>query len=106
LQKLIDLARKVSDKFFFIGLPMIDENIVDPMPWDRDRSYHNDDIKKYDQALRDVAKENGAGYIPVSDKFEAKDYKKLLYDGAHPNSAGHELIFETVRDSLLERKII
>jgi lysophospholipase L1-like esterase len=106
LQKLIDLARKFSDKIVFIGLPMLDEDIVDPMPWDTDKSYRNEDIKKYDQMLQITAKENGAGYVPIFEKFEADDYKKLLFDGAHPNSAGHQLIFETVKDFLLEKKII
>jgi len=106
LQELIRMAKKFSDEVFFLGLPMINQEMVNPMPWDTDKSYRNEFIKKYDQALQGVAKENGAGFIPLFEKFETIDYKKLLRDGAHPNSAGHQLIFETVRDYLLEKKII
>jgi lysophospholipase L1-like esterase len=106
LRKLIEMAQKYSDKIFFLGLPMIDQDITEPMPWDTDKSYRNEYVKKYDQALQAAAKESGAGYVPLFEKFAAADYKKLLHDGAHPNSVGHQLIFETVRDYLLEKKII
>jgi len=106
LYKLIVVARKYSDKIIFIGATLVDQEIVDPMPWDTDKSYHNEDIEKYNEALQNIAKENGAGYIPLFEKFMAADHKKLLHDGAHPNSAGHRMIFETVRDYLLDKKII
>jgi lysophospholipase L1-like esterase len=103
---LIKLANKFSKIIVFVGLTQVDQTKVDPAAFDENVSYRNENIKHYDQILQILAKENGAGYIPIFDKFEANDYKKLLYDGAHPNSAGHELIFETARDYLLEKKII
>lgn len=106
IKKLIDIAGKFSKKIVFVGLYPIDESKMNPMPYDLDKSYSNEDVKKYDQFLQVAAKENGAEYISIFDKFEKNDYKKLLHDGAHPNSAGHELIFETVKDYLLEKKII
>lgn len=106
LQKLINLARKISDKIVFIGLPMIDQEIVDPMPWDTDKSYRNEYVKKYDKAIKLIVEENGMEYISIFEKFAVDDYKKLLFDGAHPNSEGHQLIFEVVRDYLLANKII
>ncbi|MFA6376839.1 MAG: GDSL-type esterase/lipase family protein [Candidatus Paceibacterota bacterium] len=106
LRELIRIAKKFSGKIFFLGLPIIDQEIVNPMPWDTDKSYRNGYVKKYDQSLQTTAKENSIGYIPLFEKLEASGYKKLLHDGAHPNSAGHELIFETVRDYLLGNKII
>ncbi len=106
IRKLICLANEFSDKIIFVGPTSPDYQIVDPMPWDLDKSYREAEVKKYDAALRDICQKSGARYLPLYDKFAAGDYKKLLYDGAHPNSAGHQLIFETVRDYLLEQKII
>jgi len=106
IKKMIVNARKVSKKIVFVGLYPIDESKMDPMQYDTDKSYRNEDVRKYDRALQAVAKENGAEYMPIFDKFAAADYKKLLHDGAHPNSAGHQLIFEAVRDHLSEKKII
>jgi lysophospholipase L1-like esterase len=104
--KLVDSAGKFSKKIIFVGLYPINEAVMNPMPYDLDKSYRNEDVKRYDQKLMAAAKENNVEYIPIFDKFEAQDYKKLLHDGAHPNSAGHKLIFEAVRDYLLEKKII
>jgi len=106
LSKLIVGSKKFSGNVIFVGLYPIDESKMNPMPYDLDKSYFNADVKRYDYALQAVAKENGAEYVPIYDKFEAGDYDKLLHDGAHPNSAGHELIFEIVRNYLLENKII
>lgn len=106
IKKLIDRAEKFSKKIVFVGLYPIDQSIMDPMPYDTDKSYYNDNIKKYDDALQTVAKDNNARFIPIFDKFKIQNYNKLLYDGAHPNSEGHRVIFETVRDYLLDRKII
>lgn len=106
LECLISKARNFSDKIIFLGLTAADQGIVDPMPWDLDKSYYDDDAKKYDAALCDICQKNGVGCIPLYEKFAAGDLKKLLHDGAHPNSAGHQLIFETVRDYLLSKKII
>lgn len=106
LIELAERSKEFSKNIVFVGLYPIDESKMNPMPYDLDKSYSNKDVKKYDQALQAVTKENGAEYIPIFNKFEKNDYKKLLHDGAHPNSADHELIFETVRDYLLAKKII
>jgi len=106
IKKLIGLADGFSDKIVFVGPTSPDYQIVDPMPWDLDKSYRETEVKKYDAALRDICQKYEVGYIPLYEKFIANDHKKLLHDGAHPNSAGHQLIFETVRDHLLEQKII
>jgi len=105
-RKLVDKSRQFSENILFVGLYPIDESKMDPMPYDLDKSYRNENIKRYDQTLQTAAKENGVEYIPIFNKFATRDYKKLLFDGAHPNSAGHELIFETVKAHLLEKKII
>jgi len=106
LRRLISRARQYAGRIIFIGLAPTDEKIVDPMPWDTDKSYRNEYVKKYDCALAEAARDGDVDYISLYGKFIAADHKKLLHDGAHPSAAGHQLIFETVRDYLLEQKII
>ena len=45
-------------------------------------------------------------FFYILNDFLDKDYKRLLEDGAHPNSEGHEKIFETVKDFLIQNKIV
>jgi lysophospholipase L1-like esterase len=106
LRDLFGKAKNFSDKIVFAGPTAVDYEIVNPMPWDLDKSYRENEVKEYDKMLQEFCQKSGAGYIPFYEKFMAHDYKKLLHDGAHPNAAGHQLIFETVRDYLLKNKII
>jgi lysophospholipase L1-like esterase len=106
IKELVVAAKKYASEILFVGIYPVDEKITSPMPWDLDKTYSNETIRQYDQMLKVAVEESGAIHIPLFDKFAALDYKKLLHDGVHPNSAGHELIFEAVRDYLLAKKII
>lgn len=58
-------------------------------------------IAQYNAGLRSLAQELGAGLIDVNAAFLKRDLETLFVpDGVHPNAAGHEVIFQTVRDAL------
>jgi lysophospholipase L1-like esterase len=106
IQKLINLAQKFSSKIVFIGLTPVDETKTDPIPWNTDKSYKNEYVKKYDEAIRITCKENNIHFIEVFEKLKKMEYQRLLYDGLHPNSEGHQKIFEIVKDYLTRNKIV
>ena len=106
IKKFIEIAQKFSQKIVFIGLTPVEEIKVSPMPWDTDKFPKNRNIQKYNQIIKSVCKENDVYFIEILDKFQKVDYKKLLEDGVHPNSEGHQKIFEIVRDFLVEEKIM
>ena len=102
IRKLISIARKFSSKIVFVGMVGVDESRVDPILWDKDKSYKNEYIRKYDELLEKICNEEKVGYIKLFGKIS----KELLEDGLHPNSEGHKKIFEAVRDFLTKNKII
>lgn len=106
IKKLINLAQKFSSKIIFIGLNPVDEPKVSPMPWDRDKSYNIETIKKYNEIIKEICNENNIYFIEIFEEFLKTDYKKLLEDGAHPNALGHEKIYEIVKKFLIKNKII
>lgn len=106
IQKLIGFAQKFSSKIIFIGPTPVDENKTTPIPWDTDKSYKNENIKKYDEIIKSVCKDKNIYFIEIFDKWIQSDYQTLLKDGLHPNSKGHQKIFETVKDYLAQNKII
>jgi len=106
IKKLINLARKFSSKIIFVGLTPVDESITMPMPWDTDKSYFIENIKRYDKILKENCLDENIHFIEIFDNWTKFDYKKLLEDGAHPNSAGHKILFETVKDYLISKNII
>lgn len=105
LERLLKLAKKYSDKIIFIGSIPVDKR-VDPIPYVPDCSYKNQYIKEYNKIAANIAKENGNLFIDVFKEFKKLDYESLLVDGVHPNSKGHEIIFENVKDFLINNKII
>lgn len=106
IQKIIRLAQRYSTKIVFVGLTPVDEAKTSPLPWNADRFYKNEYIQKYGGIVKDVCKENKICFIEISGKFMKSDYTKLLEDGLHPNSEGHKIIFEIVKDFLVKEKII
>jgi lysophospholipase L1-like esterase len=106
VQKLIELAQKFTQQIIFLGLAPVDESKVDPIPWVPDRSYKNEHIQQFNKIIEAVAKENNIYFVEIFKEWLNSDYKNLLEDGVHPNSEGHQKIFEKVKDILMENKII
>lgn len=106
LEKIIKIAKKYTQKVIFIGSLPVDESRVDPVPWLPAYSYKNEYIKEYDEITKSTCRLQGADFLDLYSKFIDSDYKKLLEDGVHGNTFGHQVIFETVKDYLLERQIL
>lgn len=90
----------------FIGLAPVDESRTDPIPWVPDRSYKDSYIKKYNEMIKVICRENKVYFIEIFNKLMKSDYKKTLDDGVHPDEKGHQKIFETIKDFLIKNKII
>jgi len=106
IQKLIKRAQKISSKIIFVGLTPVDEEKTTPIPWNTDKSYKNENIKKYNEIIKSICKEKSIHFAEIFENWIKSDYKNLLEDGLHPNSEGHKKIFKAVRDFLIQNKII
>ena len=106
IQKLIDKAKIYSSKIAFLGLTPVDEGKTTPIPWNPDKSYKNEYIERYNNVIRKVCEENEIYFIEILERLKALNYQDLVKDGLHPNSKGHQKIFEIVRDFLIKNKII
>ena len=74
--------------------------------WDTGKSYKNEYIKKYNEIIKSVYEENKIYFVEIFEDWMNSDYKNYLEDGLHPNSEGHQKIFESVKNFLIENKII
>ncbi|MCR4264177.1 MAG: GDSL-type esterase/lipase family protein [Candidatus Roizmanbacteria bacterium] len=104
IEQLHSKGRLVTKYILFVGLTPVDETLVSPMPWKLESSYRNEDVEKYDNEIKEFCAENKIPFVDILSEFKKTDYKKLLADGVHPNSEGHELLFKTIWekfDSLL-----
>lgn len=105
IKKLIKKAKKFSSKTIFLSIKPVDEKRAIVVPWMPEISYQNKYIQQYNQIIKEECEKNKVHFI---DLFETmlEFPKNLLEDGIHPNSKGHELIYQTVKKFLLKNKII
>lgn len=94
--KLIDLARRYTNKIICVGLTPVDEKQTTPiynLYW-----YKNDRISQFDKLIRELATKSRAEFVDVHKAYLSQpDFKELLIDGLHPNEAGHRIIFNLVK---------
>lgn len=102
LWTLLSQARKYSKKIAFLGLTPIDQAKTDPVPWSWTKSYKNDYIKTYNDALKEFCHKNNTDFISLLNQLNSL---QDLEDGLHPNSTGHEKIYKIVKSYLLNDQI-
>lgn len=106
IKKCLEIAKKYSHHVLFVGLTPMDEDKTDPIAWNSNESFFNKDLERYTQAIKDLCRQENVYYIDLWSSFIKTDYQKLFTDGVHPNSDGHQNIFEAVKDFLIKSKII
>lgn len=96
IAKLFSIAKKFTDKIVFVGLTKVDESKTTPIPWDTDKSYTNENIKRLDNAIKKFCEDRKLKFIPLDSVVGNDD----LIDGLHPNTKGHIKIFNRMKSEL------
>jgi len=103
LQKLLKKAQAFTSKIVFVGLTPANEPKTTPIPWNKDKSYTNANIAQHSKVLQSFCKENKIPLIDFFNKWLSTHYLQFLdADGLHPNSEGHQKIYEAVKPILLK----
>lgn len=105
LLTLINKSKQYEASLIFIGLTPVDLR-VDPTPWTPGKTYRLEFVKKYEEILKEVSREQNIPLIEVMSKFPEERYQELLVDGLHPSTEGHRIIFEEVKKYLVETRTI
>jgi lysophospholipase L1-like esterase len=100
LRELVARSDRLAEQAYFLGLTPVDESKVDPIPWRETHSYRNQSIQKYDNVVRCVVQRSSARYIPLFGRLKDHNWSDQLWEGVHPNTDGHERIFEIVKDEI------
>lgn len=94
--KLLSTAKQFSEKIIFIGLTPVDESKTRPIPWNTDKSYINENIRRFNEVIKNFCEEHHLQFISMNGVLENHD----LTDGLHPNTEGHRKMFERVKEQL------
>jgi acyl-CoA thioesterase I len=100
LEEIIKRARAITDEIIFVSIHNSDESKTMPVYWG-DVYYVNEALQKYNAILKEVCEENNILFLDRG-LLEMNE----LEDGIHPNSAGHEKIFQKVKQFLKDNKWI
>ena len=101
LVRLLNQAKAFTSKIIFVGLTKVDESKTTPRK--KRKFYTNENLVQYNEVIKSLCQENNLLFI---DMLDLLDKEKDLDDGLHPNSQGHQKMFEKVKDFLLENKLI
>ncbi len=102
VERIVNLVKSHTKHVVLINIPPVDESI---MPFE-DTYFNNTIIEKFNEILVGIAKHENVLYCDIYTKFFRKNHKKLLVDGLHPNDEGHKLIYATIKNFLIEKKLI
>lgn len=96
-QWLIDTAKKYG-KVITVGITPVQEELLSPIPWFPGHSYLQSERERYDVEIKRLSEENSVVHISMLHIFEPTE--EFLIDGVHPNSLGHERIYERIKEAL------
>lgn len=100
LSVLIALAQKYTANIAFLPILPADERKTNPVSWDENLFYKNENIRHYNEIIQRVCDREKIVLIDITKLFVATDLPDLLEDGLHPNDKGHDLIFQEVQSAL------
>jgi lysophospholipase L1-like esterase len=98
IRSVISISKKYG-KVFLIGIAPVNEKVLDPMPWFPEYSYLDTEIKKYNNVLKKISKDENISYVSMDGVFGENVATKTV-DGIHPNADGHQLMFERIKEAL------
>lgn len=94
LKQLIDEAREYTDRLLLVGEAFT--TIEGPIPWAEEKEMSDGRLQSYVEIQREVCRQKDVELIDLRKEFSKSEWEELMEDGVHPNSEGHERIFEIV----------
>lgn len=103
---LLDLIKKtkgLASEVVFLGLAKGSDKETMPFPSSvTGKCYNKENIAIYNNIIKKVCEKEEIPFIDILNNMIDEDF----YDGLHPNSSGHQKIFEIVKGFLIGNKAI
>ena len=106
LGAILKKAKLFSNKISFMGLTPINQELLDPLPWDTTLAYRMTRVQSFEATCQKFCADNDIPFLSLIDSWLRMDYNSLLEDGLHPNSKGHQLLFESVKAFLVNTRFL
>jgi lysophospholipase L1-like esterase len=93
INKLVSQANKFTKKIIILGITPVNEQLTTPRNKPPYNFRENKDVFKCNKILETITIKQKITFIPIPINFSGKD----LCDGLHPNTEGHQKIFEKIK---------
>jgi lysophospholipase L1-like esterase len=104
LRQLITIAESLSQEVILIGLLPVEE--AKTTPYKENSHYLNERLAAYNQVILKVAQEKQLKFVDFFPEWKKLDLTKLFADGLHPNTEGHRMMFEKIKDQLFLTNLV
>lgn len=104
LHRIIDKADEYSDHIFLVS--ELYTAIEGSIPWAEEKALSDERLGEYVDIQRELCQERDIEIIDLRSLREKDEWIEMLEDGSHPDNEGHRLIFEQVRNRLLDQGLI
>lgn len=105
INRILDILEQNCERIIIIGFPSVFEEKSSPWCHDGTASWKNADLERYEAYQIEQAKEKGLLFVPLADVLDESS-DRYLPDGVHPNTEGHQLLFERVKETLEKAEIL
>ena len=104
VKKILILMKRLSDYQLVVGLTPCVDGLMAPAAWsENDFRAQNHRIGEYERVLAGVTKEQSTEFVSMWQIFmNAPNWESMLPDGLHPDSRGHGIIYNHVKNKLSE----
>jgi lysophospholipase L1-like esterase len=102
--KLITTAKKYG-RVFCIGFKDFNPEQAKNLSWYKDYDFTDNAHDLYDVEVERLAQQHGVRYIGMESLFAA-NFDRYSHDGDHPTAEGHEIIYQRVKETLVEENIL
>ncbi len=103
IKSVVSIINSLESKPIILGLTPIDEKKYSERFPNR---LENKTIQEYDQYLFEVSKDINIPLISLFNTLKNGEYISNLIDGIHPNSKGHEMIFQIVKEFITKERLL
>ena len=103
--KITELGKKLSDHLIIVGdFPVNPE--MEEIPYAPQKILRNSDVREYDEEKKKICREKDVDFIDLFELMDSRKNMEYLEEGVHPNSKGHKLVYEKVKEVLQNEKMI
>jgi lysophospholipase L1-like esterase len=101
INQIIQEVKALGSELLILGCTPCVNDRVQPTSWNSALWYDTADLRKYESILQRCAADADVEFLPLWEALNSKmQDEELMPDGIHPNTTGHEIIYNEVSRKL------